>query len=121
MALIGALAMSFELAAELINFCAFLCYMGVNLAAFREFYFGHSSGRKPRFLQNALAPTLGFLFWLGLWRGESLRAMVFGGIWLLAGLAYVAVRTKAFVSPQRFCRNSLSSGSENGGRSGLFI
>lgn len=98
-ALTGALLTSFELAAELINFCAFLCYMGVNLAAFRELYLKNPPGQKRQFLRYALVPALGFLFWLGLWCGQSLRAMMFGGAWLIMGIVYIVVRTRGFRLP----------------------
>lgn len=98
-ALGGALVIGFELAAEIINFAAFLCYMGVNLAAFRTFYLMTPPEQKHRFLPYALIPLLGFLFWLGLWWGQPLRAMMFGGAWLAIGLAYIAFRTRGFRQP----------------------
>jgi len=36
---VGAFALSYERAAEVLNFGAFLAFMGVNLAVIRTFYF----------------------------------------------------------------------------------
>jgi amino acid transporter len=92
----GALAMNYELTAECMNFGAFLGFMGVNLAAMRHFYFANRTPRRRRLLADALVPGLGFMFCLGIWLGLSVPAKIFGGGWLLAGIAYNAVKTRGF-------------------------
>jgi amino acid transporter len=92
----GALAMNYELTAECMNFGAFLGFMGVNLATMREFYFASRAPRKRRLLADALVPGLGFMFCLGIWLGLSAPAKIFGGAWLVAGIAYNAVKTRGF-------------------------
>jgi amino acid transporter len=92
----GALAMNYEFTAECMNFGAFLGFMGVNLAAMRHFYFANRTPRRRRLLADALVPGLGFMFCLGIWLGLSAPAKIFGGGWLLAGIAYNAVKTRGF-------------------------
>jgi amino acid transporter len=96
LAFAGALAMNYELTAECMNFAAFLGFMGVNLATMRQFYFANGTRDRRRLLADALIPGLGFIFCLGIWLGLSMPAMIFGGAWLLAGIAYSAVKTRGF-------------------------
>lgn len=42
--IIGAMFLSYKTAAELLNFGVFLAFMGVNVAAFRQFYFLRPKG-----------------------------------------------------------------------------
>ena len=93
---IGALVLSYEQSAEVLNFGAFLSFMGVNLAAARQFYFLGVPERRRRFLTDALLPTLGFLFCFGIWLGLKTPAKLIGGAWLLAGIIYAAIRTRGF-------------------------
>lgn len=96
-AYLGALMLSYEHAAETLNFGAFLAFMGVNLAAFRQFYRKRRSGR--RLLADAIAPLAGFLFCLIIWLGLSAPAKAVGGAWLAVGIVYSAVKTRGFRSP----------------------
>jgi len=91
-ALIGALALSFERGVELLNFVALLAFMGVNLSALVRFYF-----RDPhkRWL-NFVSPSLGFLICLLLWMSFSWRAKLLGIGWTIVGLAYGAYNTRGF-------------------------
>lgn len=92
----GALSLSYEQAAELINFGAFLAFMGVNAAAIRSFYFSPPAGHHPRVLGDALLPTLGLLFCLAIWLSLPVRAKILGGTWFAVGIAYDAVKTRGF-------------------------
>jgi len=94
LALIGANFLSFERAAELLNFGAFLAFMGVNAAAFTRYYW-HAS-RKT--WMNFFAPLAGFLVCLLLWLNLSRPAKIAGVIWMSAGIAYGAIRTRGFRS-----------------------
>lgn len=96
LAVAGSLLLSFEHAAELLNFGAFLAFMGVNLASLRHFYFLQRDIRKRQLLRDALVPALGFLFCLGIWLNLPGPAKVVGGVWLLAGIGYDAIRTRGF-------------------------
>lgn len=103
LALVGALSLDYEKAATLINFGAFLAFMGVNLAVIRELYFrpalGHegnwSSDLRNWFL-DLLAPAVGFLFCLLIWISLPLPAKIVGGIWCEVGLIYIALQGHGF-------------------------
>jgi putrescine importer len=92
----GALVMNYELAAECLNFGAFMAFMGVNLAALRHFYFRLEPERKRGFFKDALVPGLGFLFCLGIWVSLPKPAKLVGGLWLAAGICYDAIKTRGF-------------------------
>ncbi|MCW5978140.1 MAG: APC family permease [Bryobacteraceae bacterium] len=92
----GALAISYEFSAELLNFGAFLAFMGVNLAAARKYFFqpGESGGR--RILLDAAAPGLGFVFCFGIWWNLPTPARIAGAVWFAAGLLHLAAQTHGF-------------------------
>jgi len=96
----GSLALSYVDAAELLNFGAFLAFMGVNLATLRQFYFLRANKQNRSFIRDGILPALGFLFCLGIWWGLSKPAKVVGSAWLITGIVYLAVRTRGFrISP----------------------
>jgi putrescine importer len=92
----GSLLLDFERTAELLNFGAFLAFIGVNLAALRQFCFLHPDVERRRLFRDALVPALGFLFCLGIWLELPMAAKVVGIVWLLIGIAYSAIRTRGF-------------------------
>jgi len=96
LAFAGALALDYELAAECLNFGAFMAFMGVNLATLREFYFRRKGERKRNFLGDFLVPGLGFVFCLGIWLSLPLPAKIVGGSWFAAGFVYDAIQTRGF-------------------------
>ena len=81
LAVAGSLTLSYERAAEVLNFGAFLAFMGVNLAAVRQFYFLRPPGQR-KLLADAIVPALGFLFCLGIWWSLPLPSRIVGGAWL---------------------------------------
>lgn len=89
LAIAGALLLSYEFAAALLNFGAFLSFMGVNLAALRH----------ARSAPAATAAALGFLFCLWIWLSLPRPAKIAGGAWLVAGILYCAVQTRLFRRP----------------------
>jgi putrescine importer len=97
LSLAGALAVSYEQTAELLNFGAFLAFMGVNLAAIRTFWFRARGPR--RFAGDALAPAAGFLFCFAIWWSLPAPARLAGGGWLALGILEVVAtgRWKAAV------------------------
>jgi amino acid transporter len=99
LAFTGALALSYEQSAELINFGAFLAYMTVNLAAVRQLYFLGRPGHKRRLLRDAIVPGLGLAFCLAIWVSLRTPAKIVGGLWFLAGFAYDVVKTRGFRTP----------------------
>jgi len=99
LALVGALTLSLEHAGALLNFGAFLSFMGVNLAALYQGWFVRPQGGKRRVVSDALIPALGFLFCFGMWLSLPTLAKIVGGIWFSAGVAYAAYRTRGFRAP----------------------
>ena len=94
-AFIGALILDYEKSGELINFGAFLSFMGVNIAAFWQFTVGQR-GRKRNILVDAALPIIGFLFCGWIWWGLRTPAKVIGGAWFAVGLIYLAMSTRGF-------------------------
>jgi amino acid transporter len=92
----GSLLLSYERTAELLNFGAFLAFMGVNLSAIRTFCFRREPGRKVGLLSDAVVPALGFLFCLAIWWNLPIPAKIGGGVWLTVGVTYVAIKTRGF-------------------------
>jgi putrescine importer len=96
LAFVGAQFMSYELTAEILNFGAFLGFIGVNVATIWQFYIVGQSGRPKNFMTDALVPGLGALFCLMIWWGLATPAKIAGGIWFAVGLTHVAIRTRGF-------------------------
>jgi amino acid transporter len=97
LAYLGTVFIPFDQALDLLNFGAFLGYMGVNLAAVWSYYVPHPpAGYRRRMLGDLLIPSSGFLGCLIFWIGLPLRAKVVGSLWLLLGLAYCAYKTRGF-------------------------
>jgi putrescine importer len=93
-AFVGSVAISFDHALDLLNFGAFLAYMGVNLAALWVFCLRRPEhiARKP--LWDAIVPGLGLIGSLVFWLGLPSLAKIIGGLWLVAGVSYGASRTR---------------------------
>ena len=53
---------AYQHAGELLNFGAFLAFMGVNFACFWQFSISRQPGYQRRLLQDAILPLIGFLF-----------------------------------------------------------
>jgi amino acid transporter len=90
--LIAAGSTGFDLAASLLNFGALFGFMGVNTAALLRFYW---RAEERRFI-NLLLPAAGFLVCLVLWWNLSTQARVLGSVWMIAGIALGAIRTRGF-------------------------
>jgi putrescine importer len=92
----GSLFMSYEVTAEILNFGAFLGFMGVNLAVIWQFWFGKVPRHSRKFLSDMLLPFGGFLFCGAIWWGLGSPAKIAGGIWFVIGVAILALRTSGF-------------------------
>jgi len=99
LAYFGAQVMSYELTAELLNFGAFLGFMGVNAAVIWNFWFRASHPRARNFLLDLAVPALGFLFCAVIWVGLSRPAKIAGSIWLVVGFFVLAAHTRQFREP----------------------
>jgi len=84
---------SYQAAAELLNFGAFLAFMGVNIASLRQFLFMRPAGEKSNVVTDLIFPGLGFLFCFSIWISLPNPAKIMGGIWFMAGLVYLIVTT----------------------------
>jgi putrescine importer len=91
-ALAGALLTSYERGVELLNFGAFIAFMGVNLACFVRYYVRASEKRWT----NLAFPLLGFAICCFVWLNLSRPAKVAGSIWIAAGMVYGAAKTRGF-------------------------
>jgi amino acid transporter len=85
---------AYEIGAECLNFGAFVAFMGVNAAAFVH----HLRHEKSNNLGGYIVPALGFLICGFIWIHLSNPALVLGAVWMIAGIAYGAVRTRGFRS-----------------------
>jgi putrescine importer len=87
---------AYEHAGELLNFGAFLAFMGVNLATFWQFTIVAKPGYKRNILGDAILPLVGFAFCALIWWNLNNLAKTVGGIWFAVGLIYVAIKTRGF-------------------------
>jgi len=96
LSLVGALLLDYESAATLINFGAFLAFLGVNLAVIREFMLRPPVGHKRNWALDLVSPALAFIFCLWIWLRLPNVAKVVGGIWCAIGLIYTGIKTRGF-------------------------
>ena len=97
-ALAGAFIITYERGAELLNFGAFIAFMGVNAAAFVRYFV-----RAPKKTAlNLFPPVLGFLICAFIWWNLSPPAKIAGCIWLAVGIAYGAWKTSGFRKEMSF-------------------
>ena len=92
----GSLTLSYEHAAEVLNFGAFLAFMGVNAAVVKSFYL---MKRDRNLVRDVLAPLAGLLFCAAIWWSLPILAKWIGGAWLLIGIVYLTVLTRGFRRP----------------------
>ena len=100
-AFVGAQFMSYELTAEVLNFGAFLGFMGVNAAVFWQYGVHSPAGHRRNPILDMILPFLGFLFCGVIWWGLASPAKIVGSIWLVVGILVVGWRTHWFRKPLR--------------------
>jgi putrescine importer len=93
-ALTGAFFISYERGVELLNFGAFIAFMGVNAAAFIRYFWRAAEKRWT----NLVFPLLGFSICFFIWLNLSRPAKIAGGAWIVVGIVYGAVKTRGFQS-----------------------
>ena len=98
LALAGAFTVSYGLGAELLNFGAFIAFMGVNLSALVHYWW--RGGRRS--LAHLVPPLLGCLICGYLWWSLSWPARIAGFTWLATGILYGAWKTQGFRKPIEF-------------------
>ncbi len=97
---LGAVALNYigsayEHAGELLNFGAFLAFMGVNLSTFWHFSLLRR-GHERRLLRDLVLPLIGFAFCASIWWNLNILAKIVGGIWFFIGASYLAATTSGF-------------------------
>jgi amino acid transporter len=90
--LAGAFSMSYQLGAELLNFGAFIGFMGVNASSFTHYWLR----KRDRSWSHLVFPVLGFLICLLIWLNLRPVAKQWGFAWLAIGIAYGWWKTKGF-------------------------
>lgn len=93
---LGAWTLSYQTGAELLNFGAFIAFMGVNAAAIAHYYFRAPDRGLRSVLLNLLPPLLGLFVCFYIWWSLRTPAKIAGFLWLLAGLIYCAWKTNLF-------------------------
>jgi amino acid transporter len=96
--LIGAFVLSFQLAAEMLNFGAFIAFMGVNLSVFFHFFIKE----KNRKFINLVPPIIGFIFCFVIWINLRIQAKIAGSIWILTGMIVGFIKTRGFTKSISF-------------------
>jgi len=94
--LLNHIGSAYEHAGELLNFGAFLAFMGVNFACFWQFSMLAKPGYKRNLLRDAILPLIGFAFCGLIWWNLNSLAKTVGGIWFAVGLLYVGYKTSWF-------------------------
>ena len=97
-ALVGAFVTTYERGAEMLNFGAFIAFMGVNAAAFVHYYWRSGEKKTGEFLM----PVIGFVVCAAIWWNLSPPAKIAGSIWLALGVAYGAWKTNLFRKEMSF-------------------
>ena len=89
---------AYQHAGELLNFGAFLAFIGVNFACFWQFSVHRPAGAPLRIFRDALVPLLGFVACAIIWWKLPHLAKIVGGIWFVIGIVYVGYKTNWFRS-----------------------
>jgi amino acid transporter len=90
LAMAGGFLLTYQLGAELLNFGAFIAFMGVNLAALVRYGIRGDGG--SRRIGDILIPLGGVIFCFYLWWSLRTPAKIAGASWLAAGIVYGAIR-----------------------------
>jgi hypothetical protein len=76
----------------MLNFGAFIAFMGVNVAAFVRYFLR----AEHKTVWSFAWPVLGFGICAYIWWELSVPAKILGAAWLIIGLAYGAWKTSGF-------------------------
>lgn len=98
LAFLGTLVLDYERAAELINFGAFLAFIGVNASVIRTCYFRAERAAR-NWVVDLLLPASGLVFCLVIWCNLRNSAKIAGCLWFATGVAYDAFLTRGFRRP----------------------
>ena len=93
---VGAVAMRFDMAVELLNFGALAGFILVNLSVIRHYYIRGNQRTGMNFLTNLVFPLVGAVVCTYVWMSLTLKARLVGFLWLGVGVLYLAVLTRGF-------------------------
>jgi amino acid transporter len=93
----GVFLLTYQSGAELLNFGAFIAFMGVNAAALVHYKFRSAE----KVFLPATIPLLGFLVSAFIWLNLNHRAQLLGVAWMLAGLVLYFALRKAGAGPDK--------------------
>ena len=96
--LIGSFFLTFGRGIELLNYGALLAFVGVNASSFVHYFWKGAE----RTILNFVIPVVGFVVCAFLWWGLSTPAKTLGSIWMAAGIAFGAWKTRWFREPLSF-------------------
>lgn len=97
--LAGIFMLTYQSGAELLNFGAFIAFMGVNIAALVHYKFRS----KEKVFLAATMPLLGFTVSAFIWLNLNHRAQLLGVAWILVGLALYYIMRRAGTGPDKLC------------------
>jgi len=92
----GSVFLHLERACDLLNFGAFLGYMGVNLAVIWSYFIRPGEDYKRLVFKDLILPAIGFLFCFVIWLGLPVISKIIGAVWLTIGIIYSAIKTNGF-------------------------
>jgi len=95
--LLGVFIMTYQSGAELLNFGAFIAFMGVNIAALVHYKF---RSREKVFLPAAI-PFMGFAVSAFIWLNLNHKAQLLGAVWILIGIAVYFIMRRTGASPDK--------------------
>jgi amino acid transporter len=95
--LVGVFLMTYESGAELLNFGAFIAFMGVNAAALVHYKF-HST---EKVFLAATMPILGFVVSAFIWLNLNHKAQLLGVAWIAIGIALYYAMRRAGAGPDK--------------------
>jgi amino acid transporter len=96
-ALLGAFMMTYQSGAELLNFGAFIAFMGVNAAALVHYKFRS----KEKVILPAAMPFLGFVVSAFIWLNLDHKAQLLGAVWIVIGIVLYYVMRQIGGSPDK--------------------
>ena len=90
--LAGVFILNYQLTAEMLNFGAFIAFMGVNMSVFFHFFIKE---KNHKFI-NIVPPLLGFLFCFLIWINLRIQAQIAGAIWIAIGMIVGFIKSNGF-------------------------
>jgi putrescine importer len=94
--LFGALFLPLDIAASVISFGALVAFSFVNLAVIKHYIIDGGRRGARAILAFLVAPAIGFALTVWLWTSLSGTTWIAGVIWVIVGVAILAVFTKGF-------------------------